>query len=139
MLWKLAAEAAKVLGSQADIEIIEAHHNHKKDAPSGTAMTTASRINEALGRSAAAGLVHGRSGLVGERQQGEIGMHAIRAGNIAGDHTVLFGMDGERLEIIHRAHDRSPFARGALVAARFAAKASPGLHSMAEVLGMDGK
>lgn len=139
ILWKLAAEAAVLLGDQADIEIIEAHHNRKKDAPSGTAVTLAARINEALGRGPGEGLVHGRQGITGERPKGQIGIHAVRAGDIAGDHTVLFGMEGERLEIIHRAHGRIPLARGALAAARFARTAKPGLHTMAEVIGLDGR
>ena len=139
ILWKLAAEAARLLGDSADVEIIEAHHNRKKDAPSGTAVTMAIRINEALGKNAKEGWIHGREGMPGERPKGEVGIHSVRAGDIPGDHTVLFGMEGERLELIHRAHDRTPLARGALLAARFAAKAGPGLHSMAEVLGMEGK
>ena len=139
ILWKIAAETAVLLGDRADIEIIEAHHNRKKDSPSGTAVTIAARINEALGRSAGEGLVHGRQGNTGARTKGEIGMHAVRAGDIAGDHTVVFGMEGERIEITHRAHDRSSFARGSLVAAKFAVKARPGLHTMAEVLGMDAR
>ena len=139
ILWKLAAQVAGQLGEHADIEIIEAHHKGKKDAPSGTALTIASRINEALGRAPGDGITLGRQAGSGPRQKGAIGIHSIRAGDIAGDHTVVFGMEGERLEIIHRAHGRGSLARGALAAARFALKAKPGLHTMAEVLGMDGK
>ena len=139
VLWKIAVETAKLLGDQADIEIIEAHHNRKKDAPSGTALTMAGRINEVLGRKADEGLVHGRHGNSAARLKGGIGMHAVRAGDIAGDHTVIFGMEGERLEIIHRSHGRSNLARGALAAAKFAATAKPGMHNMAEVLGLGGR
>jgi 4-hydroxy-tetrahydrodipicolinate reductase len=132
-LLSLVREAARALGPGADVEIVEMHHGAKKDAPSGTALM--------LADAAAAGkktrLVHGRQGAVGPRSRGEIGIHAVRGGDIAGDHTVLFAMPGERLELTHRAHGRDAFARGALLAARFAAGAKPGVYGMGHVLGME--
>lgn len=136
ILWRLAREAARLLGPSADVEIIEAHHNRKKDAPSGTALAAARAVNEGLGRDADSGLVFGRSGQSGERPRGEIGMHAVRGGDIAGDHTVLFALEGERMELIHRAHSRQAFALGALRAAKFVAKAKPGKYNMSQVLGL---
>jgi len=136
VLWKLAREAARLFGSSADVEIIEAHHSRKADAPSGTALAAAAAVNEGLGRGPRDGLVFGREGQTGERPKGQVGIHAVRAGDIAGDHTVLFGMEGERLEITHRAQGREPLARGALRAAKFAARAKPGMYSMADVLGL---
>ena len=137
LLWRLAREAAAVLGDDADAEIIEVHHNLKKDAPSGTALSLAEAVNAGRGRPAGHGLVHGREGLPGERPRGEVGMHALRGGDIAGDHTLMLAMGGERLELTHRAHSREAFARGALRAAKFAAAAKPGLYRMAQVLGLE--
>jgi 4-hydroxy-tetrahydrodipicolinate reductase len=134
VLWTLVLLAGRILGERADAEIVETHHAGKVDAPSGTALTTARMI--AAGRRAAPALVHGRLGK-SPRKPGEIGIHAVRGGDIAGDHTVLFALPGERLELTHRAHGRETFARGALLAARFAATARPGLHAMAEVLGLE--
>jgi len=136
VLLGLVRQAAAALGDAYDVEIIEAHHNRKKDAPSGTAL--------ALGGAAAAGLrrkldevaVHGRHGMVGERTQSEIGFHAVRAGDIVGEHTVLFGGQGERVELRHVAASRDTFARGALRAARFLAGKPPGRYTMADVLGL---
>lgn len=129
LFWKLVAEAATAL-KDYDIEIIEAHHNQKKDAPSGTALATVEAIKNALGDRE---VVHGREGLM---QRGkEIGVHAVRAGDIVGDHTVLFAGPGERLEIKHQAHSRTAFASGAVRAARWVVDKEPGIYSMADVLG----
>lgn len=129
LFWKLVAEAATAL-KDYDIEVIEAHHNQKKDAPSGTALATVEAIKNALGDRE---VVHGREGL---RQRGkEIGVHAVRAGDIVGDHTVLFAGPGERLEIKHQAHSRTAFASGAVRAARWVVDKEPGIYSMADVLG----
>ena len=137
LLVSILGKVAKTLGDDYDVEIIEAHHRFKKDAPSGTAL--------ALGRSVAQGLnrdldkvgVSGRKGIVGERTKQEIAMLSVRAGDIVGDHTVIFGGIGERLEFIHRAHSRETFAHGALRAAQWLAKQKPGLYSMQDVLGLD--
>ncbi len=134
LLFKLVGQVAQALGDEYDIEITEAHHRFKKDAPSGTAMRLAEKIVAATGRDIAADLVHGRQGAVGERTKREIGMHAIRAGDIVGDHTVLYANLGERIEISHRAHTRDTFVRGALRAARFLTGKQPGMYGMADVL-----
>ncbi len=136
LLFKLVGRVAAALGEDYDIEIVETHHRFKKDAPSGTALRLAESICEATGRSVTDDLVYGRSGQVGERTHREIGMHAVRAGDVVGDHTVAFCALGERIEITHRAHTRDTFARGALRAARFLASQKPGLYTMADVLGM---
>lgn len=117
-----------------DIEIIEAHHNQKKDAPSGTALGLAKEITEALHRSLENDLQHGRKGEVGARTKKEIGMHAIRAGDIVGDHTVIFATQGERIELTHRASSRDAFASGALRAAQWIVQQKPGFYSMKDVL-----
>jgi len=130
VFWGLLAEAAKNLGDY-DVEIIEAHHNQKKDAPSGTAMKAAEVISKALGGKE---FVFGRHG-VSPRSK-EIGIHAVRGGDIVGDHTVLFAGDGERIEIKHQAHSRQAFASGAVKAAQWVAKAKPGIYEMVDVLGI---
>lgn len=132
LLMKLAGEAARALGDSADIEIIERHHHFKKDAPSGTALRLAQIVGEAVGTS---NLVHGREGQVGERPRGEIGLHALRTGDNPGEHTVVFGLMGECLELSHRALNRDGFALGALDAAKFLAGKPPRLYTMADVLG----
>jgi 4-hydroxy-tetrahydrodipicolinate reductase len=132
LLMRLAAEAARALGDSADIEIVERHHRLKKDAPSGTAVRLAEVAGEAAGISR---FVHGRSGLVGERPRQEIGIHAVRGGDVPGDHTVIFSLMGETLELTHRALNRDGFARGAIDAARFLAGKPPGRYTMAQVLG----
>ncbi|MFA6171779.1 MAG: 4-hydroxy-tetrahydrodipicolinate reductase [Patescibacteria group bacterium] len=136
VMFKLAAEAAKLLGDDYDVEIIEAHHRFKKDAPSGTAMKLAEVVAQALGRDLNAVGKYERHGLIGERPKKEIGIQAIRAGDIAGDHTVLFGGLGERIEITHRAASRDTFARGAIRAAIWIVSQKPGLYSMQDVLGI---
>lgn len=140
LFWKLAAMAAKVTGETYDVEIIEAHHNQKKDAPSGTALTTARVLAESLGLDLKEALRHGREGKPGERTRREIGMHAVRGGDIVGDHTVLFAGPGETLEITHRAQKREIFARGAVQAALWLNMPGrkPGLYDMQDVLGLKG-
>lgn len=128
VFWKLIAEAAKSL-QDYDIEIIEAHHNQKKDAPSGTALAAVSAIKQALGDRE---VVYGRQGVMPRGK--EIAVHAVRGGDIVGDHTVLFAGPGERLEIKHQAHSRKAFASGAVRAARWVAGKNPGIYSMADVL-----
>ncbi|MCP4645433.1 MAG: 4-hydroxy-tetrahydrodipicolinate reductase [bacterium] len=136
LLFKLTAEVAAILGLDYNVEIVETHHNLKKDSPSGTAVRLAERAAEALGLDYAAEAAHGREGLVGERPVREIGMHAIRGGDVVGEHTVSFIGKGERVELTHRAHNRDNFARGALRAALFTADAEPGLYDMQDVLGL---
>ncbi len=133
LLLRLVETAARALPGY-DVEIVEAHHRRKKDAPSGTAKELARRLLEALGRGEEA-LLYGREGMVGARTGEEIAIHAVRGGDIVGDHTVLFAGDGERIELTHRATSRDVFAGGALRAARFLATQQPGLYSMQDVLG----
>jgi len=128
VFWKLVAQAAAAL-KDYDIEVIEAHHNQKKDAPSGTALATVEAIESALGEKET---VYGRKGMMPRGK--EIGVHAVRGGDIVGDHTVLFAGSGERLEIKHQAHSRSAFASGAVHAAAWVAGRKPGVYSMADVL-----
>ena len=125
---------AKALGDDYNIEVIEAHHNHKADAPSGTALRLAETVAAALGRDLAEVGVYGRHGIVGARTQQEIGIHAVRGGDIAGDHTVLFATEGEQLSVVHRAHSPEAFAKGAIRAARWVVNAPKGLHDVSEVL-----
>ncbi|OGL44912.1 MAG: 4-hydroxy-tetrahydrodipicolinate reductase [Candidatus Schekmanbacteria bacterium RBG_16_38_11] len=136
LVFDLVKRIAEALGNDYDIEISEAHHRYKKDAPSGTALKIAEIIAEALGRDLEKSGVYGRKGIVGERKKEEIGIHSIRAGDIVGDHTVLFCAPGERVEIVHRAHSRETFARGAVRAAKFVAGKKKGLFDMADVLGI---
>jgi 4-hydroxy-tetrahydrodipicolinate reductase len=134
MLFKTVREIAPILGDDYDIEIIEAHHRTKREAPSGTAMRIADVLAEVLGRNIKEVGIYGRKGTIGERPRKEIGIHAIRAGDIVGEHRVLFVTQGEMLEITHRVHSRDTFARGALRAVRFLAKAKKGLYDMQDVL-----
>lgn len=134
LLFSLVGEVARKLSEDYDVEIIEAHHKFKKDAPSGTAKKLAEIIQDARGKTHLKDLIYGREGLVAERKKGQIGIHAIRAGDIVGEHTVVFAGTGERIELTHRAHSRDTFAKGALMAARFIAEKSPGLYSMQDVL-----
>jgi 4-hydroxy-tetrahydrodipicolinate reductase len=136
VLAKLVRAAAQALGDDFDIEIIEAHHRFKKDAPSGTALKLAKAAAEGVERDLNEVGVYGRQGMVGERTQKEIGIHAVRAGDIVGEHTVLFGALGERIELKHSAQSRDTFVRGALRAARFVVGKAPGLYSMEDVLGL---
>jgi 4-hydroxy-tetrahydrodipicolinate reductase len=136
VLADLLGKAAKMLCDDYDVEIVEAHHRFKKDAPSGTALALGRPIAQALGRDLDKVGVSGRKGLVGERGKKEIALLSVRAGDIVGEHTVIFGGIGERLEFIHRAHSRDTFARGALRAAKWLAKRKPGLYNMQDVLGL---
>jgi 4-hydroxy-tetrahydrodipicolinate reductase len=136
VMFRIVQEVAQVLGSEYDIEIFEAHHRLKKDSPSGTAVKLGELIASSIGRDFSKVGVYGRKGMVGERTKEEIGMQVIRAGDIVGDHTVLFGGIGERLEIIHRAHSRDNFARGAVRAALWLVNQPNGLYDMQDVLGL---
>jgi 4-hydroxy-tetrahydrodipicolinate reductase len=132
----LLGKTAEMLGDDYDVEIIEAHHRFKKDAPSGTALALGRSVATALKRELDKVGVSGRKGIVGERSKKEIGLLSVRAGDIVGEHTVIFGGIGERLEFIHRAHSRDTFARGAIRAAQWLAKQKPGLYGMQDVLGL---
>lgn len=134
--FKLAEIAARILGDDYDVEIIEAHHHHKVDAPSGTALKLGEVVARALDRNLAEVAVHGREGLVGARKPKEIGFHALRGGDIVGEHTVMFAGSGERIEITVRSSSRSTYAAGALRAAKFLAGRAPGLYDMNAVLGI---
>ncbi len=136
LLFKLAPHIASVLGNDYDIEIVEIHHRFKKDAPSGTAVRLAENIAEALGRDIEKVGIFGRKGLIGERKQEEIGIFAVRAGDVVGEHTVIFATLGERIEITHRAHSRETFARGAIRAAKWIYGKPEGLYTMWDVLGL---
>lgn len=136
VILKVLAEMARTFGEDYDIEVTEAHHRLKKDAPSGTALKIAQVLADATGRDLDKVAVYGRKGMIGERKRGEIGIQVIRAGDIVGDHTVLFGGPGERIEVTHRAHSRDTFARGALRAARWVVTRPPGLYDMHDVLGL---
>jgi 4-hydroxy-tetrahydrodipicolinate reductase len=132
----LIAKAAKVLEQGYDIEIIEAHHRHKIDAPSGTALRMGEVAAEALGRNLSDCAVYGREGVTGERDPSTIGFATVRGGDVVGDHTVLFAGEGERLEITHKASSRATFARGAIRAAHFLKGRQPGFYDMRNVLGL---
>jgi len=136
LLYKVISEMAKTLGDEYDVEVIEAHHRLKKDAPSGTALRIAEVLAKAVGRDLNQVGVYARKGLVGERKKGEIGIQTIRAGDIVGDHTILFGGMGERIEVTHRASSRDTFAVGALRAAQWVVRQPPGLYDMMDVLGL---
>ena len=136
LMFRVAAEVAGGLGDDFDVEICETHHRFKRDAPSGTARRLAEVIAQSLGRDLKEVACYGREGITGERDRREIAVHAIRSGDVVGEHTVVFGGLGERFEITHKAHSRDTFARGAVVAARFAAGASAGLYDMQDVLGL---
>jgi 4-hydroxy-tetrahydrodipicolinate reductase len=134
LLYKLTYAAAKKLPRTFDVEIVEAHHKHKKDAPSGTAVKILEEVQKTRGGEA----VFMRHGTEQLRQQGEIGVYSVRGGDIVGDHSVLFAGPGELLELVHRAQSRRVFAEGALLAAKFIVKSKPGLYDMQDVLGLKG-
>lgn len=136
LMFKTIADIARILGDDYDIEIVEAHHRFKKDAPSGTAMKMAEVIAEAVNRNLNEVAVYERHGMTGERKKKEIGIQTVRAGDIVGEHTVIFGGMGERLEVTHKAHTRDNFARGAIRAAKWVVKQKPGLYNMMDVLGL---
>jgi 4-hydroxy-tetrahydrodipicolinate reductase len=137
LCFKLLEIAASVLRDEVDIEVIEAHHRHKVDAPSGTALRMGEVLARVLNRELRDVAVFGREGITGARERETIGFATVRAGDIVGDHTVLFAGAGERIEITHRAHSRMNFAQGALRAARFLAGQPRGLFDMQDVLGFD--
>jgi len=134
--FKLAEVAAKILGDAYDVEIVEAHHRHKVDAPSGTALKLGEVVAAALGRDLKSCAVYGREGDTGERDPKSIGFHAIRGGDIVGEHTVIFAGSGERVEVTVRSQSRMTYAAGALRAARFLAGKAAGLYDMQDVLGL---
>ena len=136
LTFKLLETAAKVLAQGYDIEIIEAHHRHKVDAPSGTALGMGEVIAKTLGRDLSECAVYGREGVTGERDPSTIGFATVRGGDIVGDHTVLFAGTGERIEITHKASSRATFALGALRAARFLKANGAGMYDMQDVLGL---
>ena len=136
LMFKVVADIASVLGEAYDVEIVEAHHRLKKDAPSGTAIKLGQVVAHALGRELETTGVYARHGIIGPRRPEEIGIQTVRAGDIVGEHTVIFGGLGERLEIIHRAHSRDNFARGAVRAAQWIVSQPPGLYDMQDVLGL---
>ena len=133
LLTELVKKAATILGSEYDIEITEMHHHHKKDAPSGTALMLARSAAE--GRGAKDEFIYGRKGDIGERPVGEIAIHALRGGSVVGDHTVMFAGELERVELTHKAQDRTAFAAGALKSVLWAKGKTPGIYSMRDVLG----
>jgi len=126
--------AARVLGDDVDIEVYEAHHRHKVDAPSGTALSMGKVVANALGRDLSQCAVYGREGQTGERDRDTIGFATVRAGDIVGDHTVIFAADGERVEVTHKATSRLSFARGAVRAAQWVSHKPVGLFDMQDVL-----
>ncbi len=137
LCFKLLEIAAKALGNDDyDIEVIEAHHRHKVDSPSGTALRMGEVVADALGRDLKTCAVYGREGQVGARPRGEIGFETIRAGDVVGDHTVLFATEGERIEITHKASNRLTFAKGAVRAAAWLQDKNSGLFDMQDVLGL---
>jgi 4-hydroxy-tetrahydrodipicolinate reductase len=136
ILFKMVAEVARLLGDGCDIEIVEAHHRFKKDAPSGTAVKLAQIVAGALDRDLGQVGVYARHGMIGERTGPEIGIQTIRGGDIVGEHTVIFASLGERIEIVHRAHSRDNFARGAIRAAKWVIGRPAGLYDMGDVLGI---
>jgi 4-hydroxy-tetrahydrodipicolinate reductase len=135
-LFWLTRRAAEILGPTFDLEVVEMHHRLKKDAPSGTATSLLEILAEVRQVALAEALRHGRQGITGERTSGEIGIHALRGGDVVGDHTVMFAGTGERLELTHRASSRDTFAQGALRAARWVVGRSPGIYDMQDVLGL---
>ena len=136
LLLKVLQDIARVLGDDYDIEIVEAHHRLKKDAPSGTALKMAQVIADAMERNLEEVAVYSRKGIIGQRTKKEIGIQTVRAGDIVGEHTVMFGGLGERIEITHKASSRDTFARGALKAALWLAGKPSGLYDMQDVLGL---
>lgn len=134
LLFQLTRQVAEALGEGYDVEIIEAHHRRKKDAPSGTAGELADNVCDARGWEPDETITHGREGLTGERPQKQLGMHAVRGGSVVGDHTVVFAGDGERIELTHRAQSRDLFARGAIHAAAFLNTKQCGVFTMQDVL-----
>jgi 4-hydroxy-tetrahydrodipicolinate reductase len=136
LCFKILEEVARIIGEDYDMEIVEAHHRMKKDAPSGTAVKMAEVIARAVDRNLDEVGVYARKGMIGERTKKEIGIQTLRAGDIVGEHTVMFAGKGERIEITHRAHSRDTFAAGAVRAAKWVVGKKPGLYDMQDVLGL---
>jgi len=136
LCFKVLAEIARTIGEDYDMEIVEAHHRMKKDAPSGTAVKMAQVIAAAVNRNLDEVGVYARKGMIGERTRKEIGIQTVRGGDIVGEHTVLFAGKGERIELTHRAHSRDTFAAGAVRAAKWVVGKKPGLYDMQDVLGL---
>ncbi len=136
VLFKVVGDLSGILGKDYDMEIVEAHHRLKKDAPSGTAMHLAKILADSTGRNLETDAVYERKGYIGVRKDDEIGIQSLRAGDIVGEHTVIFAGIGERIEITHKAHSRDNFARGALLAALWVVKQPNGLYDMQDVLGL---
>jgi 4-hydroxy-tetrahydrodipicolinate reductase len=136
VMFRIASDMAGILGNDYDMEILEVHHRLKKDAPSGTAMRLAQILSASVDRDLEKVAVYERKGMIGERTDEEIGIQTWRAGDITGEHTVMFGGIGERLELVHRAHNRDNFARGAAKAASWIVKQPLGLYDMQDVLGL---
>jgi 4-hydroxy-tetrahydrodipicolinate reductase len=135
-LFWLTRKAAEILGPDFDLEVVEMHHRLKKDAPSGTARRLAEILTEVRNLQYDSDVRHGREGMVGERTRTEIGMHAVRGGDVVGDHTVIYAATGERVELTHKASSRDTFAKGALRAAKWVLGRSPGLYDMQDVLAL---
>jgi 4-hydroxy-tetrahydrodipicolinate reductase len=135
-LFWLTRKAAEILGPAFDLEVVEMHHRLKKDAPSGTATTLLEILADVRKLQLEDALRHGRKGIVGERTANEIGIHALRGGDVVGDHTVIFANNGERVELTHKASSRDTFANGALRAAQWVVAQKPGLYDMQDVLGL---
>jgi 4-hydroxy-tetrahydrodipicolinate reductase len=136
LCFKLLAEAAQALGDDYDVEIIETHHHHKVDSPSGTALSMGEAVAGALGRDLRQCAVYGREGQIGARTKEEIGFVTVRAGDVVGDHTVLFATEGERIEITHKASNRLTFAKGAVRACKWLEGKQSGLFDMQDILGL---
>ncbi len=136
LLFALCGKVARTLGEDYDIEVVEMHHNQKKDAPSGTAERLGEILAEARELSYQEQTAHGRHGIVGARPKAEIGMHALRGGDVVGDHTIIYATTGERIELTHKASSRDTFVKGALRAAKFLTTAKAGCYDMQDVLGL---
>ena len=136
LCFKLLDIAARVLGNEVDVEVYEAHHRHKVDSPSGTALRMGEVLADALGRDLDKVAVYGREGQIGPRERDTIGFATVRGGDVVGDHTVMFMADGERVEITHKASSRLSFARGAVRAAQWLVQQKPGLYDMQDVLNL---
>ncbi len=136
-LFWLVRKAAEILGPGFDLEVVEMHHHHKQDAPSGTAAALVEILAQARKLPLKEALRHGRKGIAGSRTPNEIGLHSLRGGDVVGDHTVLYAAPGERLELTHKASNRDTFANGALRAAKWILRQKPGLYSMQRVLGLE--
>ena len=137
VMFKIAKKIASILGNDYDMEIVEAHHNMKKDAPSGTALRLGEMLAEGVDRNLAEVGVYERNGIIGERTKSEIGIQTVRGGDIVGEHTIYYCGPGERIELTHRAHNRDNFARGAAAAAAWLADKKDGMFTMFDVLGLD--